>query len=295
MRGADAPVGEFRPTSPADSYYEDVARSTGDEATVDPSLDAEEIAAALLGAGQIVVAAETVEDDPKLRTSALPSWATVEPTTPPVPPVSTREPRGEPRTTFEPPEAGDEVFEGDRWSTASTEWEQREAARLARRKARPDLPIPRVRTLISLAVFGFFAIGFIVSLVDGREPIADAVVGDCFIVGDAIEIEEVAVVDCAQTHDSELFARVDMVSAFGTTFPGEEPAFDWLFEECLERFPGYTGEAYEESRYWIDMFIPTTESWSDGDHIGMCTLVVVDDDLNIVTSTGSGRAPGANA
>ena len=182
----------------------------------------------------------------------------------------------------------------DRWSTATTEWEQREAARRAKEQRRFDVPVPRLRSLISLALFGFVALGFIVSLVDGREPIADAAVGECFIVGDADEIDEVPVVDCTEPHDSELFARVD-VSTLGTTYPGEETMFDWLFDECVERFPDYVGESYQASRYWIDMFIPTTDAWRDGDHTGLCTLVVLDDDLDVVSVTGTGRASTANA
>ena len=317
VQGDGTAPGTFQPTSPADSYYTergdefDDARPSGDAA-----LDAASIAAELLEAGQIDGADTEPEPAEEPATdagaSSLPSWAldspsaptpdsaipsmAQAPSAPPVPPAAAS-PAPDAPVDWDAPAGFDDVVAGeaDPWSTPTTEWERRQAERMAKQQRRFDIPVPGLRSLVSLGVFAFFAIGFIVSLVDGREPIADAAVGDCFIVGEALEIEEVEVVACSEPHDSELYARIDMVPAFGTSFPGEDPAFDWLFEECLERFPNYTGESYEESRYWIDMFIPTIEAWDDGDYVGMCTLVVVDEDLNIVTSTGSGRGSPDNA
>jgi hypothetical protein len=292
-RAPDVRSGEFRPTSPADAYFErligkgdgqpadrvlsdgsdpDVSRpdEDGSGALVPqrdaPQRDATAIAAELLDVGQISDGAE--DEDPRESSSGV----------------------------DEVPTLGESTLgQGDRWSTSTSEWERREAKRRAGQQRRVDVRVPRARIVVSLAVIGFIVVGLVGAILDDSEPIADASVGDCFVAGDAIEIEQVSVVDCSQSHDSELFARVDLVSAFGTTRPGDDELFDWLFEECLERFPGYTGEAYEESRYWIDMFIPTSEAWSSGDHTGMCTLVVVDEDLEVVSSTGSGRSAGDSA
>ena len=311
--------GAFEPRSPTDAYL----GRTGDDAVTDEraeragrgDLDAATIAEQLLEAGQITpspteavdVATGSVavdrDEDPMSHAaaSALPSWAVDAPR--PGPPRTGGDgtdptDRSARVASFREPDTAmtqeTEYLGEDRWSTPTTEWEQREAAKRAKEQRRFDIPVPRLRSIISLAVFGFFALGFIVSLVDGREPIANAAVGDCFIVGDADEIDEVPVVDCTEPHDSELFARVD-VSTLGATYPGEDTMFDWLFDECVARFPGYVGESYEASRYWIDMFIPTTDAWRDGDHTGLCTLVVLDDDLAVVSVTGTGRASTANA
>jgi hypothetical protein len=304
--------GSFEPRSPTDAY---LGRTGGDVSADDRGgeadrgdLDAATIAEQLLAAGQIAtptadVASSDRNSEPMSHAGAstLPSWATGPPRPgPPKSAVSGPDVSQRPAdvASLREPEAGmareaEDVGE-DRWSTPTTEWEQREAARRAKEQRRFDIPVPRLRSLISLAVFGFFALGFIVSLVDGREPIANAAVGECFVVGDADEIDEVPVVDCTEPHDSELFARVD-VSTLGTAYPGEDTMFEWLFDECVARFPDYVGESYEASRYWIDMFIPTTDAWDDGDHTGLCTLVVLDDDLEVVSVTGTGRAPTANA
>lgn len=85
------------------------------------------------------------------------------------------------------------------------------------------------------------------------------------------------------------------MSELGFVYPNEDLMFDWLFIECIERFPAYVGEPYESSSYWIDMFIPTADGWDDGDHIGLCTIVVVDEDLNTQVTTGSARGAANNA
>lgn len=186
---------------------------------------------------------------------------------------------------------------GDRWSEPTTQWEQYEARRAERRQSRFDIPVPRVglRTLLSFGLALVFLFGGAVwNYFDGREPVSSIAVGDCFIVGEALEIDQVPVVDCERKHDSELFAKVDM-AGMGSAYPGDETMFDWLFERCLEQFPSYVGEPYETSEYWIDMFIPLEDAWREGDTSGLCTLILVDDDLNVRTVAGSGRNSGANA
>lgn len=301
--------GAFEPRSPTDAYLgrtgEDVINDDRDDRG---DLDAAAIAEQLLEAGQITPSTTDPvdvdgDDESTAQTgaSALPSWAADPPRPGPPRAVVTGTDLAERPADVASIGKSDaamaheiEDFGEDRWSTPTNEWEQREAAKRAKVQRRFDVPVPRLRSMISLALFGFVALGFIVSLVDGREPIANAAVGECFIVGEADEIDEVPVVDCTEPHDSELFARID-VSTLGATYPGEDPMFDWLFDECVARFPGYVGESYEASRYWIDMFIPTVDAWRDGDHTGLCTLVVLDDNLDVVSVTGTGRASTANA
>lgn len=307
--GDGSDTADFTPTSPADEYYARTFADDDPEPDVSPDepLDAAAIADELLEAGQIRTApVDESGPEPAIAhgESSLPRWAADDP---PVEPDVLRsgdtpsravdtDASVESRGGFQEPGLDDVIAgEGDRWATPTSEWEQREAERAARAENRFDIPVPRLRTLVSLAVFGFFAIGVLVPIFSGLEPIADATVGDCFTVGEALEVDDIEVVSCSEPHDSELFLRVDMVPAFGTSLPDDDRAFDWLFEQCLEAFPAYTGESYEESRYWIDMFIPTADAWQGGDHTGMCTLVVFDDDLNLTTTSGSGRAGGSSA
>ena len=147
-----------------------------------------------------------------------------------------------------------------------------------------------LRRLVPVAFLVFFGITWLVDLTDGKDPIDSIAVGSCFIVGEALEVEQVEVLDCSETHDAELFATVEIIGF--SSHPGDDALWDWMYDACVDEFPAYVGEPYETSEYWIDTFIPTESGWSDGDRTGMCTIVVVDDDLNIRTSTGSARGAG---
>lgn len=325
--GGAAEVDDFTPQSPADSYQiEGLGRPT-DLPSVDAVADArpltaEEIAAELAAVAvenepsaplhePIADARETIES-PSAGASSLPDWAvgaSAAPKTsvegqadgsltqrlkqlsgPSIDAVAPREVPAENR----PGDAWQGVPDlppvtGDRWSTSSDAWESRPKATPKR-----QIQVPTARTFVSMAVFAILGLVFVVNLLDGREPVEDLAIGDCFTVGDEEEINDVPVVDCAEEHDSELFARVT-ITGFGGIYPNDDAIFEWLFDECLDEFPGYVGEPYESSNYWIDMFIPTEASWGDGDRIGLCTAIVVDDDLNVQTSTGSAVRTGANA
>jgi hypothetical protein len=325
--GGVAEADEFTPQSPADSYrIEGIGTPTGtSSASATPDarpLTAEEIAEELAAVAAesepsssphepVPGAFETQEGPAGVGASSLPDWAvgaSAAPTaytkgqpegsltqrlkqlsSPSVDAVATNEERENP-----PGDAWQEVPDlppvaGDRWSTSSDAWESRPKPTQKR-----QIQVPTARSFVSLAVFAIFGLVFVVNLLDGREPVQNLAIGDCFTVGEAEEINDVPVVDCVEEHDSELFARVT-ITAFGGAYPSDDAIFEWLFDECLDQFPDYVGEPYESSNYWIDMFIPTEASWGDGDRIGLCTAIVVDDELNIQTSTGSAVQSRANA
>ena len=198
---------------------------------------------------------------------------------------------GEAPTTRTPTPNPDPMWAGgERWDEPTNEWLEYEARQKAKKQSLSgNIPIPSIRTIVALVVAGFFLFSLVYGFVDGKEPIETATVGDCFTAGDALEIDQVAIVDCTEEHDSEVFAIVDATPVFGTSYPGEDQLFDWLFDECLEAFPGYTGESYQTSRYYFDALIPTSDAWRFGDHEGMCTLILLDDDSNLLISTSSGR------
>ncbi|MGI9665715.1 MAG: septum formation family protein, partial [Acidimicrobiia bacterium] len=203
-----------------------------------------------------------------------------------------RESLGQPQssvaTETPSPVEGDEWIPNASWDSASTEWLEREARMAAKKERRFDVPVPRLRTFISLGIFLVVALPVLIGIFDGKEAIQEAGVGDCFVSAGAIEIDQVAILDCSEAHDTEVFAVVDATS-LGSSYPGEDPLFDWLFDECHAQFSAYTGESYQTSRYWIDAFIPTDDAWRLGDHEGLCTLVVLDDDMDMQMTTGSGR------
>ncbi|MGI9529945.1 MAG: septum formation family protein [Acidimicrobiia bacterium] len=315
--GDGSDPGTFVPTSPADVYspggFADASDLHDDAETADASteLTAEDIAAELMEAQQRrapepqpeAPTYEVQEDAP----ATLPDWA-VGPSAPaPAPPPASDHPVpatsdvavGSPDFGTEVGQSLDDESVEDRWTTPTAEWEAYQAERAAKQKppSRVQVPrfsFPRGRALAAVIGLAIFGISFLINQFDGKEAIADAAVGDCFIAGAELEINQVPVVDCSRKHDSELFAKVSM-AGFGSTYPDEDMMFDWLFVECIDRFPAYVGEPYESSSYWVDMFIPTADGWDDGDYTGLCTIVVVDDDLNLMTTTGSARSSANNA
>lgn len=309
-------AGDFALSSPADDYEAAMPFESEPIAELDHGLDfgddmtAEEIASVLNENDTSDVPAETAASGPE--SSSLPAWATQEPDPDAIPvPAATpssdlqrpsdlivgEAPEELPPPPMQPDAVGDDDWSaGDRWTTPSQQWEEYEAQRAKKRQARTgfNFPVPGVRLLITLATFLFVFGGVIWNFFDGKEPIASVAVGDCFIVGEALEIDQVPIVECERKHDSELFAKVDM-AVMGSSYPGDEAMFEWLFERCLEQFPGYVGEPYETSDYYIDMFIPLQDGWSEGDTTGLCTIVLVDENLNVRTVAGSGRNSGNSA
>jgi hypothetical protein len=177
--------------------------------------------------------------------------------------------------------------DGDEWSTstATTEWERRQAEKANKTTTSWIKPVV---SLVTLAVFG---IGFLATQLDGSEPIDQLSIGDCFDAGDAAEVYSVPVVNCNELHSSELYGTVE-ITAFESAYPGEDALFDWVNARCEEQFSGYVGEPYEDSRYWIEVFLPTESGWEDSDRTGLCTVVLVDENLEVRPSLGSARGWG---
>jgi hypothetical protein len=217
----------------------------------------------------------------------------VQESAPPARPVH-QEPVVTPAESVEPVQAPPADAPSDPWNEPSDEWMAREAARPKRRRSVLAGSTSWIRIAISVAVFGFIAVGFIGAQLDGKEPVENLAVGDCFVAGQVEEIDQVPVVDCSEPHDSEVMASVE-ITGFSSQYPGEDPLFDALFDDCVTKFPSYVGEPFETSQYYIDTWIPLLDGWNDGDRTGLCTVVQVDDSFDIVSVTGSAQNSPSNA
>ena len=310
--GVNSDFGSFEPEPIHAPDYDDMLHlDSASSDDPDTGLSAAEIAAQLEEMGAVrtpdpasadaeVGVASQLQDvepvpEPAAEAVLIPEWARTEAQEIPIPEGTVRPPIDPPANP--PMEAGPSVFEssnaddgGDQWNTASPEWEAYQAERDAKRAARSrfNMPMPSVRALIGLAVLGFFLLPVIFNVVTGREHITALDVGDCFTAGNAFEIETVPVVDCAEEHDSELFAKVTL-SEFSSSYPGEDPLFESAFEQCINRFEAYVGEPYDASPYYVETFIPLEDGWGQGDRTALCTIVVVDSNLETITTTGSRR------
>ena len=106
---------------------------------------------------------------------------------------------------------------------------------------------------------------------DGAD-VFSIVVGDCLNdAGVPDEVTTLPIVDCAEPHDSEVFARTD---ATGDAFPGGDALQASLVEFCRgDAFTAFIGIPFAESAYGTRGYFPTTESWANGDRELLCTVV----------------------
>ncbi len=94
-------------------------------------------------------------------------------------------------------------------------------------------------------------------------------------------------VDCARSHDLEVFAIVDLPYGSDEPIPEDDELFDIAFQACLDRFSSYTNEAWEDSPFYIRTYVPDRRGWRAGDRSVVCTLFAADADGQPVPSTGS--------
>lgn len=88
--------------------------------------------------------------------------------------------------------------------------------------------------------------------------------GDCFNDPAAarsgteqIEAGFVTLLPCASEHDLEVYASLRIP---GDSFPGQA-AIERRAEKCLERFRGFVGKAYADSRLEVVYYFPSKRSW----------------------------------
>lgn len=147
-----------------------------------------------------------------------------------------------------------------------------------------------VVVIAGIAVFNFL---------DPSKTVDEIAVGDCMNVPEQDEFFEVDTIDCAELHDIEIFAVIDLsdVSAeFSSSsfYPGDDAVIGAAFESCLEPFESYVGQEYETSTLYMDVFTPTIEGWNEVDDrtINCFVFDVNADQSDLKQTTGSLR--GAN-
>jgi hypothetical protein len=124
----------------------------------------------------------------------------------------------------------------------------------------------RNRWIIVVAIVG---ITVLAGILDRSRPISDVDVGDCFNDPGFGEVRDVEIVDCADPHDLEAFATVELE---GGDYPGEFSVFEQAFDACLDLFEPYVGTPYENSSLYIFPLSPTEGSWNDGDRGAVCVV-----------------------
>lgn len=160
----------------------------------------------------------------------------------------------------------------------------------------PGGDAPRRRGWLARATrFAWIGVGLAVfvgvSLVESAgTPIDALAVGDCFHEPAVFEyVTAVDTVDCAATHDFEVFAAFEHEAGTGLAFPGDAALIDWSEPLCSSAFQPYVGVAYESSVYYYDIAIPTAAGWEDGDRGALCLIFESFDGVSVDPTAGSAR------
>lgn len=125
-------------------------------------------------------------------------------------------------------------------------------------------------TAVSLALFAVFELT--------STSVDDVEVGTCFNDAPAdstemfTEVSEVDAVPCAEPHDNEVFARVDLPQGPDAPYPSLEALGTSIMESCTPHFARYVGIPYEESMLEITALFPTEARWGSGDRETICVL-----------------------
>lgn len=145
-----------------------------------------------------------------------------------------------------------------------------------------------MRLLSALAV-SFVVVAALVACQAGDGSNSAALkVGDCYSLGSGVDsngdnVATYNVVDCATTHDGEIFSAFDYPNA--SAWPGYEAIGAYRQPKCQTDFQAYVGTPYGQSSYSINYVSPTEESWEAGDRTIKCRL----EDASSGKLTGSAR------
>lgn len=157
---------------------------------------------------------------------------------------------------------------------------------------------PRVG-VIHVRMTAVAAMAAVLALVGGctQGNVFSLEVGDCFQQPDGLdrstitdddrpEISDVPVVDCAQSHDHEVYAVTEL--SLDGDWPGTRAVDDEAVQLCEDAFEPYVGRDYLESAYYFLPLQPTQASWSDGDR-GVACSVYLPDGPSEGSAKGSGQ------
>lgn len=99
----------------------------------------------------------------------------------------------------------------------------------------------------------------------------DLEVGQC--LNDDIaqdQVSSVPVVECSEPHNGEVYAVPELPDG---DFPGEQVINDQVEQLCAgQAFQDYVGLPFQESEIYFRPYVPTAETWADGDREIVCIL-----------------------
>lgn len=116
--------------------------------------------------------------------------------------------------------------------------------------------------------------------------------GDCFNSAVEATVEEVAVTDCDNGHEYEIYFAVDYDAGPFESYPGAEAVTNFVNEQCTAQFESFVGMTYDDSELYIYYLAPTEDSWGGGDREVLCALYWPD--INGTNQPLTGSMEGSN-
>lgn len=97
--------------------------------------------------------------------------------------------------------------------------------------------------------------------------------GDCVNLPASFdEVSSFEGVDCDAPHDGQVLGLFELDDSGG--FPGADVVVDEGEDRCVEQFESFVGVSYADSALFIEVFVPTEESWEMLDDRGVICVVV---------------------
>jgi len=99
-------------------------------------------------------------------------------------------------------------------------------------------------------------------------------VGDCFDDSNSFgdEISSLPGVPCADPHDNETYAVINLTMA---NYP-DEAMEELAYDSCMERFEPFVGRDYETSSLDIFTMYPSADTWKQDDREVVCAVYDMD-------------------
>ena len=105
--------------------------------------------------------------------------------------------------------------------------------------------------------------------------VLDLYVGQCIQdpgEGTVFDVENAV---CTNEHWGEVFHVMQITSS---QMPSEDDMDDMAWDACVDAFDAYVGRPYDESDLDFTWYVPSQESWAEGDRTIQCIAIRTDGD-----------------
>jgi hypothetical protein len=121
---------------------------------------------------------------------------------------------------------------------------------------------------MKIRILALLAFALVATACSGN--VFDLAVGDCFDdPGNFEEVSNVPMVECSRPHHNEVYFLYDLPAG---SYPGDDRVAESADSVCLDRFDSFVGTDYEASVLDYAYFVPTRDTWGQGDRKVICLV-----------------------